>query len=349
VSLRRPSLALLGLLCAATVVWATWRHIESEEAFGLVRQAATAHLTVSYRGELAWPASSPGRKKTTAVLHDAQSGRTRYTWGRRYSYVTKGPSSRSSDPVAFCLDLEALEENYTAQDLGEIPFLDRIARVLVLRPRHQGRPRVRLVVDRASMLPLKVATYGPDGSLYRVKQFQSIEIGPQESVRPDSRKQGWRSWYGTSVPFARIGEELDFASLDPDYLPKGFRLIDCRISGAGLKRLRLVYSDGLTTFEIEQARVATPAQVEAEYERRYGAKRAKWFMRWYWKRGRGWTTRSESGRSESGGGKTTVQRSRRRKHDTYELKVNDLEVRLTGRRDLESEECLRVLRSLRPR
>ena len=345
-TLRRSSLALVGLLFAATVAWAAWRHHEGEEAFALVREAALAHRTVSYSGATGWRGSkAEGEGATTAVVHDAQSGYTRYTWGRRYSYVTKGLSSRGPDPAAFCLDLGALEKNYSASDLGETPFLDRVARVLVLTPRHPGRPKVRLTIDRASMLPLKVATYSPDGSLYRVKEFSSIEIGPR-SVQPEKRcrKGGWSSWYGTSVPYARIGEELDFASLRPDYLPEGFRLIDCRVSGVRLKKLRLVYSDGLTTFELVQARIATPAQVEAEYRERYGEQRAKRYLRSYWGRCRGWITRSESGR-----GKTTVQRSRRYGHTTHELKLDGLEVRLTSRRDLASEECLKVLRSLRPR
>lgn len=339
-TLKRGSLALLGLLLVAPVVFATWRQVQRDKAFALVRAAATAHEHVGYAGEVGWRKARWG--KSVTVAHDATSGRTRYRWGKWFAYTTERPSSRSPDPAAWCLDLEALEDNYHAEELDPVEFLGRRARHLVLTSRYEGRPSVHLTIDAGTNLPLKIATYAPDGTLCRVAAFKKVKIGPQ-AVEKSRRPRAWSEWFGKTVAPAAAAKAVDFEPMIPDYLPEGFRLIDSRVSGHGvLKRLRLVYSDGLTTFELEQGIVPTPAQKEADYERRFGKRKVEWFMRQYLRHCRGWIIRSEGA-----GGKTTVTRHSMGRHRVHQLVVDRVEVKLTSRSDLAADEPIRVLQSLR--
>ncbi|MHC4933481.1 MAG: sigma-E factor regulatory protein RseB domain-containing protein, partial [Planctomycetota bacterium] len=193
-SLRRMGFALLGLLLVAPVLWGALRHVRAGEALALLRDSCTAHERVSFRGEAAW--RRPRWNPPVQIRHDAESGRTSYRWHRRWSFTASRPNPRMPDPTAWCLDFDSVAEGYRAEERTTTRFLDRETRLLVLKPRREGRPTIHLTVDVETRLPLKVVVFRSDGSLYRVAAFRKIEIGPQE-VKPSRRRFKWR---GTPIP-----------------------------------------------------------------------------------------------------------------------------------------------------
>ena len=334
--LRWPWLALAGLLVTSPLVGAALRHVhEQAEAWALVRRAATAHERVSYRGRAAWRRARWG--KAVTVTHDAESGLTRYDWGRRRAYVRSGPNSRTPDPAAWCLDLGALEESYRARLEGDTVYRGRTARTVVLRPRHKGRPELHLTVDTETSLPLEVASLRRNGELYRTAAFRELEIGSQEVRRRRSP-----SWLGRSVAEDALEEEAGFPPLKPAYLPPGFRCIKRRVSEWAAPHIRLLFTDGITAFELSQEAVLTPAQMHTNLTRRVGRERASRMMGHILQRYRRALIRS-------GGDGAVCRRSRGSTHRTYRLRLGDLDVTLTARGDLAAEETERVLRSLRAR
>ena len=338
--LRRSGFALLGLMLVAPALWGAMRHVRHAEAFDLVSRAATAHRHVSFTGRAAWRTTRWGR--SVGITHDARSGRTRYQWGTRRSYVLSRPSSRTPCPAAWCRDLDALKESYRAEERAPTRYLGRAARRLVLTPRNPGRPTLQLIVDARTSLPLKVTTLRPDGSLYRVSTFRELEISPQD-VEASPRKRR-PSWAGTAVDPNAAAAEAGFALLWPDYLPAGFRHVGTRITGSVVHKVRSEFTDGATVFQLEQSRVATPAEIETEYALRYGASRVAFGMhRWRWRRLRA------IARSDTTGDGTLCRRYRTSTHRIYDLRVGAVDVQLTARGDLENEETLKVLRSLRAR
>ncbi|MHC4732791.1 MAG: sigma-E factor regulatory protein RseB domain-containing protein, partial [Planctomycetota bacterium] len=271
--LRWPWLVLAGLLATSPLVGAALRHVhEQAEAWDLVRRAATAHQRVSYRGQAAWRRARWG--KAVTVTHDAESGLTRYDWGRRRAYVQSGPNSRTPDPAAWCLDIGALEESYNARAEGRTVYGGRSARTLVLQPRYVGRPELHLTVDAETSLPLEVASLRPNGKLYRTAAYRDLEIGPQEVRRRRSA-----SWLGRSVAEAALEEEAGFGILAPAYLPPGFRCIDRRVSEWAAPHVRLLFTDGITAFELSEEAVLTPAQMHTNLSRRVGRERAGRMMK----------------------------------------------------------------------
>ena len=336
---RRSVLALLAVLVATPLLWGALRRVREREAtWNLVRAAVTAHERVSYRGRAAWRRTE--WEKEVEVTHDAESGRTRYGW-RRHSYVRKGPSSRMPDPAGWCSDLAALEDNYRPSEGKRVRFLDRLARIVALEPRHAGRPRVELTLDAQTSLPLRATWFRHDGELYRVAAFREIEIGPQEVAEPTSRRAS--AWLGRHVDPERASEAAGFALLEPDYLPPGFRGIDCRVKQWAGTKVTRTYTDGVTAFELSQEPVLTPAQMETELVRRLGWRRAAREMRWITYRGRRRIVQS----GFAAKGEVVVRRHHRGAYRVFELRVADRNVTVTARGDLEAEQILHVLRSLK--
>ena len=330
-------LALAGLLAAGPVVWAALRHArQRSEAMSLVRRAATAHQRVSYSGQLSWRRGRWGRP--VYVAHDQESGRTLYGWSVRWSYVASRPSTKAPDPVAWCRNLAAVERNYRAEEGATSRYLGRAVRLLRLNPRHEGRPIVELTVDTETDLPLKVTTFHPDGSLAKVVAFRKIRFAPQKV--PERARRHGRS---RSIPIERISDEISFQPLSPAYLPEGFLLSGCRVSGISVRKLTFVYTDGISKLELTQGVIPTPAQMETEYALRYGARRAKRRMQWYHEACKRRIVQSDS----SASGKISAKRRRHGRYQTYELTVGNRDVELRSPVDLPAEESARLLRSLR--
>jgi hypothetical protein len=339
VTRRRIQLLLLAVLVGTPAVLAAIRHARGVEAVGLLRRVAAGHTLASYRGASSWNGRWPAKRVT--VRHDAVSGRTAYRFDGRFhrEFVLASPSHRMPDPAAWCIDVEALVENYRARELGVRQFLDRPVRVTRVSPLLAGRPTVELWVDSVSGLPLKSSTFRSDGSLYRVCKFDRVAYGP-EPVRPVNLQKAHR-YAGTPVSLANPQAASGFEPLFPDYLPPGFRLVEARVKQWATPQLTLVYSDGVTAFDLKQWPRATPALLEDFYSRGpWGGKGTGKMLKWHMRR-----ARERLVRTERGGVATTVCRERGF-HLSWELRVEELDLMLMARGDLDKPEMLKVLRSL---
>jgi MucB/RseB N-terminal domain len=331
---RRFRLALLVTLSIAPILWAAYRHLHgSEEAAELLRAVATAHLRVGYEGEGAWGNQWPGMW----VTHDAQSGRTKYGTGP-WSQVESAPNGRMPDPAAFCLDLDALIENYRASEGERGRYLDRDVRTLRVEPRLEGRPSLEILLDAATSLPLKVKTTRHDGVVLREAVFHSIFLGDR-TVRRSFGPPG-PGEIGRSVDPEQADEEAGFAVWRPAYVPDGFRLVCCRVSRWMGPCVRLLFTDGVTAFELWQRPVLLPAQIESIFARAPGG--AEFHLRWHRQCGHRALARS-GGAGEDG---IAVERHECGPHVRYEMRVAGSDVTLVTRADLDPEEPMRVLRSL---
>ena len=330
---RRPVLTVAATLVLASLLWGAYHHVrESEEKEDLLLAVATAHDRVGYEGEGAWGNQWPGMW----VVHDAGTGRTRYGSGP-WSCTEPEPNGRMPDPAAFCLDVRLLLTNYRATEGPRTRYLGRDVRTLRVEPRHTGRPRLEILFDRETSLPLKVKTVRHDGVPLREAVFHSIFLGEQE-VRSSFGPRPWPM--DRSVPQDRADEEAGFEVWHPAYLPEGFQLEDIRVSRWMGPCARLLYTDGVTAFELWQRPVLTPAQVEDVFARAPGG--AEFHAKWH--RRCGWRALARSAGAGADG--IAVERHECGPHVRFELRVADSDVTLVARADLDPEEPMRVLRSL---
>jgi len=344
---------LLGAIVGAPSVWAARRQARGTGAQDLLVATAAAHQTVSYAGGVVWSGLRTGKEHrgastagptTFGVRHDAESGKTTYsTDGPWKQWTMPGPSSRMPDPAAWCLAPERIAQNYTAEEIGANEFLGRAVRVLAVRSRHEGRPSLEVWADAETLLPLKVTTYRPDGSVYRVAKFRRVEFGPQP--RPRAARPLSTRWFGKPIPLDDLERSAGFQPLVPDYVPDGFKLVKARVKQWATPHLTLLYSDGVTAFELTQGPLATPALLEAFYGRHMGEQRARRVLDWHMAVARRRLIESDSESEVMG--KITCRYRPGKTHSSHELRFEDLDVKLSARSDIDRELMLRVLRSLR--
>jgi len=306
-------------------------------AMALVQRAATAFRRVSYSGTVAWRHGN--WEPPVRVTHDAESGRTSYVWWGRHEMILAAPSTRTPDPAAWCLDPDALAEAYSAEVGEPTRCLDRDALILKVTPRSEGRPSVVLTVDAETLLPLMVSTCRPDGSLYRVAAFREVTIGAA-TVR-EAGPSRFTGWYGGPVPPEQADELAGFRLLRPDHLPEGFRLHEVRCATEPLPSARFIYTDGVTTFELRQEPLLTPAQIDTLLALREDPAAAERSLRWIQARRYRAMLRQGSGEAAS------VARRLDLTHAHYEFRVGRVELELTARANLDESEILSVIRSLR--
>ncbi len=330
-------LVILSILLGTPALLAALARVRDGGAMALVQRAATAYRSVSYAGTVAWRHGI--WEPPVRVTHDASSGRTSYVWWGRREMIFHAPSSRTPDPAAWCLDPEALADCYRAEEGETTRCLDREARILKVIPKAGGRPSVVLTVDAETLLPLMVSTCRPDGSLYRVAAFREVTIG--EATVKDAVPTRFTGWYGGPVPPEQADEIAGFPLVRPDYLPEGFRLHEVRCATEPLPSARFIYTDGVTTFEIRQEPLLTPAQIDTLLALRGDPAAGERSLRWIQARRYRAMLRQGSGEAAS------VARRQDASHAHYELRVGRVEVELTARANLDEGEILSVIRSLR--
>jgi negative regulator of sigma E activity len=251
------------------------------------------------------------------------------------------------DPAAFCLDVDALLASYDVHAEGGGTCLERPVRRLRLEPRSPSSPTLRIAVDAETDLPLEVVTHRPDGELYRVVAFREIEFGPQavSAQGTDSPAERiLRARHEEEVPATEdeLEAAADFALLRPDYLPPGFRCIGRRLRLWEATHAVHVYSDGATVFEVHQTRVPTPRRMEENLVRRAGPRRARREAAAILRH------RTEALRHlVPDGGEPVARRRVDDAHVRYDVAFGEVEVALIARGDLDPDETLHVLRSLR--
>lgn len=362
--MRKLSPFLLVILLGAPAVWAALQHVRTRETERLLVDVATANSRTSYRGQITWRKTvwnrhrksgkgvdrghSGGRSRGLGVRHDAVHGRTAYRFGRGgdasergREFVLERPSGRMPDPTAWCRDPALLAQNYVATEMAPRSFLDRDVRVIIVKPRHRGRPSLEIWADALSGLALKVTTFREDGSVYRVSKFESIEFGSQDVEARELQKI--HKFRGTVVPTDNLSSVAGFAAMVPDYAPVGFELVEARVRQRATPELSLLYSDGATAFEIKQSPRVTPAALEEYYKTKMSDRWARRIVRRHVEKASKRLART------SGDAPATAVCRKSRSHATWELLVDGLEIKLSARDDLDRSEMTKVLRSLRTR
>lgn len=119
----------------------------------------------------------------------------------------------------------------------------RAALVAEVKPHRMDRPWYRVWVDQENLVTLKYEEFLPSGVLAAEMEVLSIEFSPdlsQVAFQPTLRTAP------QEIVREQIGSFVAFEALVPSYLPEGFTLESCRISGlAGSPALVLSYGDGV--------------------------------------------------------------------------------------------------------
>ncbi len=134
----------------------------------------------------------------------------------------------------------------------------RAALVAEAKPYRMDRPWYRVWVDQSNLVTLKYEEYLPNGTLASEMEVLSIAFAPdlsevefQSSLRSAPQE----------IALEQIGAFVAFEALVPSYLPEGFVLTSCRLTGlAGSPVLVLSFEDGVQELLLVQYQEIVPSE-----------------------------------------------------------------------------------------
>lgn len=156
--------------------------------------------------------------------------------------------------------LPRILENYDVLFDGAEEVAGRPTRIIDVRGRLPGRPRLRIWVDDGTRLILRFERYGPGGALREASAFLSIEVNPPLSadlftlapppgVRVQTRPPGGR------LTLEQIAQRVGFTPRLPGYLPAGYRRAGSRVTTIrGTLAAVFAFSDGVSTLTLFESR-----------------------------------------------------------------------------------------------
>ncbi|MFG0319655.1 MAG: hypothetical protein ACF8XB_20450 [Planctomycetota bacterium JB042] len=134
----------------------------------------------------------------------------------------------------------------------------RAALVAEAKPHRMDRPWYRVWVDQLNLVTLKYEEFLPSGTLASEMEVLSIEFAPDLS---EVEFQASLRSAPQEIAPEQIGAFVAFEALVPSYLPEGFVLTSCRLSGlAGSPALVLSYEDGLQELLLVQYQELEPSE-----------------------------------------------------------------------------------------
>jgi negative regulator of sigma E activity len=235
------------------------------DAVSLLERMLASEDSVSYRAV----------KRMTAVGEDGQEK----TWEHRVTHYAGGPTvfERSEDPdrpwvqergrFYWLGDLDVLLSNYRVRLTGRGADADRPVATFVVESIHEGRPSMTFTVDEETGLLLRAESRDWRGELNMRSEITELEIDPELPPPPEARRSRFRPEAG-SVAGGGEEVELPFEPLTPRWLPAGFVEKGRYRHYARGVRLKTVYSDGLTWFEIAE-RAAEPDDGEKNVAKKW--------------------------------------------------------------------------------
>ena len=248
-----------------------------ETALAWLRSAATAPRRVSYEGTKTvtiW--AGQGRASHVRVYHEAPD-RTRLeylaagdqpqrivviTGGRQVEFIPSRNEviQRSApEPDEAALTRQILPQilaNYTLSFRQIEPVAGRAARMIDVQSQFPGRPRLRVWIDTATRLILRLERYGPDGALREASAFLSIQINPVLSpdlfvLTPSPGAQIRTRQGGGNLTMEEIAHQVGFTPQLPAYLPAGYQLVRSRVvTLRGRPTATFAFSDGVSTLTL---------------------------------------------------------------------------------------------------
>lgn len=213
----------------------------------LPRRTVTAEARVVHRRPATTRVEylSPRSLAGTVLL---QMGPERWHWsprGRRWRRVS-GPAEVEA--------LELMLRNYDSRPVPGARVARRDCVLLLVNPKHEGNPRKRLWIDRATGLCLRSDLLNWKQDEISVSVFKEIEIDP------DLSGESQKLTPPASAPRRPPGT-LAFKPGYPRYLPAGYVFVGTDVIPIGRYRAaHLRYSDGLNTISLFQAPAAAFAQ-----------------------------------------------------------------------------------------
>jgi sigma-E factor negative regulatory protein RseB len=159
-------------------------------------------------------------------------------------------------------DLDALQQHYRFEVLGDDRMAGYLSRIVAITPRDAYRYGHRFWIERDSKMLLKSALTAVDGETIEQVMFTRLGIGKQiaaSDLEPSLSGQEY-SWHRQSDGGSRTDGKPDWAVHE---LPGGFQLTDYR-----QRRMRpdspgaehLVYSDGLATVSVYVERITADSE-----------------------------------------------------------------------------------------
>ncbi|MHB8462403.1 MAG: sigma-E factor regulatory protein RseB domain-containing protein [Vulcanimicrobiaceae bacterium] len=172
--------------------------------------------------------------------------------------VTKNDARE--DGVALAGNLNLLLSNYRAYFAPDASVAGRHSRVIVLANKYTGQTAMRVWIDQQTHLVLESERYNSSGALYEQSRFESIRyvasLPAQTFTTPTGmpRVQGASHNRPSNDPKSIIAH-AGFSVSEPSYLPDGFVPVAGDISSLhGVRTLHLLYSDGLRSISLFEAR-----------------------------------------------------------------------------------------------
>jgi len=259
-----------------------WGQQRGEEfALAWLRSAATAPRRVSYEGTKTvtiWAGSVQASQ--VRVYHEAPdrtrleylpagnqperivviSGRTEVEFIPSKGQYVRRPARGVDEEGLARRILPQILDNYDVQFAGAETVAGRSGRIIDVRSKFPGRPRLRIWVDTQTRLILRFERYGPAGALREASAFLSIQMNPVLSadlftLAPPPGAQVQTRQPGGRLTMEQVAKQVGFVPQLPAYLPPGYQRVGSRVSMIrGTPTATFAFSDGVSTLTLFESR-----------------------------------------------------------------------------------------------
>ncbi len=267
-----------GVFASTVAPLSAWSQTRGEtEALAWLRSAATAPRRVSYEGTKTvtiWTGqvrsshvhvyhAAPDRTRLEYLAAGNQpqrivviTGRTQMEYVPSRNEVLVRPAPETDEEALRRQILPQILANYAVTFEGTQQVAGREARVVDVRSQFPGRPRLRIWIDTATRLILRVEKYRPDGALREASAFISIQLNPALSpdlfvLTPPPGAQVQTRRGGSNLPIDQIARRVGFTPRLPAYLPAGYQPVRSGVvTVRGRPTAAFAFSDGVSTLTL---------------------------------------------------------------------------------------------------
>ena len=191
--------------------------------------------------------------------------------GRQIEFVpgrgryVEGPAPQTDEDELIRQILPQLAANYEVRFAGAERVAGRPARIIDIRGRLPGRPRLRLWIDLETRLILRLERYGPAGALRETSAFLSVQLNPTLAadlfiVSPPAGAQVQTRLQQTpaaALTIEEISRRVGFIPQLPAYLPPGYQFVRSNVAMIhGTPTATFAFTDGVATMTLFESRGA---------------------------------------------------------------------------------------------
>ena len=283
--LRQAAALAVFALGAAFLASPGWSKPSSPDggdtALSWLRSGATAPRRISYEGtktitiwedqvrasQVHVSHAAPDQTRLEYLPAGNQPGRVVIIKGRvmmeyapARNQIIERPAPEADEERLTRAVLPQILTNYDVSFAGTEQVAGRETRVVNVQSKFQGRPSLRIWVDRQRRLILRFERYKPDGTLQETSAFINIRYDPTFApdlftvpAPPGTQVQQQRPPARMSI--AEMAQRLGFTPQVPSYLPAGFQERGARVLNVrGQATATFVFSDGVSTMTLFESR-----------------------------------------------------------------------------------------------